>query len=79
MVLELAGVVSPIKPSEFKFPDPQSFSLGAIDSTIRDALLPFQQDGVRFVVSRSGRALIADDMGLGKTIQGRLRNIGRPY
>ncbi|GET88901.1 DNA helicase, putative [Leishmania tarentolae] len=32
-------------------------------------LKPFQRDGVRFVLERHGRAMIADDMGLGKTVQ----------
>ncbi|AIN98693.1 DNA helicase, putative [Leishmania panamensis] len=32
-------------------------------------LRPFQRDGVRFVLERHGRAMIADDMGLGKTVQ----------
>lgn len=32
-------------------------------------LLPYQLDGIAFVVGR-GRAILADDMGLGKTIQG---------
>lgn len=32
-------------------------------------LLPFQRDGVRFVLEHGGRALIADEMGLGKTLQ----------
>lgn len=30
------------------------------------ALLPFQREGVAFVVAREGRCLIGDDMGLGK-------------
>ena len=30
---------------------------------------PFQAEGVGFIISRGGRALVADDMGLGKTIQ----------
>jgi SWI/SNF-related matrix-associated actin-dependent regulator 1 of chromatin subfamily A len=34
-----------------------------------DQLRPFQQEGVRFVVSRAGRAIIADEMGLGKSYQ----------
>ena len=34
------------------------------------ALLPFQKDGIRFVLQRKGRALIADEMGVGKTVQG---------
>ena len=33
-------------------------------------LYPFQQEGVRFGVSREGRCMIADEMGLGKTVQG---------
>jgi len=32
-------------------------------------LLPYQMDGIAFVVG-AGRAILADDMGLGKTIQG---------
>ena len=35
---------------------------------LEDTLLPFQRDGVRFVVQREGRALIADEMGCGKTL-----------
>lgn len=33
------------------------------------SLLPFQVEGVKFVLSRQGRALLADEMGLGKTVQ----------
>uniref|UniRef100_A0A0E0LKL3 Helicase ATP-binding domain-containing protein n=1 Tax=Oryza punctata TaxID=4537 RepID=A0A0E0LKL3_ORYPU len=36
---------------------------------LRDALLPFQLEGVRFGLRRHGRCLIADEMGLGKTLQ----------
>lgn len=35
-----------------------------------DTLLPYQRDGVKFIVSRGGRGIIADEMGLGKTLQG---------
>ena len=34
-----------------------------------DTLLPFQVDGIRFVIHHGGRAMIADEMGCGKTIQ----------
>ena len=38
-------------------------------SLLKIPLLPYQLDGVAFVVS-AGRSVLADDMGLGKTIQG---------
>ena len=38
-------------------------------SLLKVELLPYQLDGVAFVVG-AGRAILADDMGLGKTIQG---------
>ncbi|KAJ3673121.1 hypothetical protein LUZ60_006495 [Juncus effusus] len=36
---------------------------------LRDALLPFQLEGVKYGLRRGGRCLIADEMGLGKTLQ----------
>ncbi|XP_020593583.1 DNA annealing helicase and endonuclease ZRANB3 isoform X2 [Phalaenopsis equestris] len=43
--------------------------LTKLPRSLRDALLPFQMEGVRFGLQRGGRCLIADEMGLGKTIQ----------
>eukprot|EP01038_Epipyxis_sp_PR26KG_P009322 gene9322-12559_t len=40
-----------------------------IESNLVEQLLPFQLDGIRFVVKHGGRALIGDEMGCGKTIQ----------
>ncbi|XP_027115785.1 uncharacterized protein [Coffea arabica] len=40
-----------------------------IPASIESRLLPFQRDGVRFVLQHGGRALLADEMGLGKTLQ----------
>ncbi|CAA0819897.1 chromatin remodeling factor18 [Striga hermonthica] len=40
-----------------------------IPTSIEAKLLPFQRDGVRFVLQHGGRALLADEMGLGKTLQ----------
>ncbi|KAM0735204.1 SWI/SNF-related matrix-associated actin-dependent regulator of chromatin subfamily A-like protein 1 [Formica fusca] len=43
--------------------------LTKIDKKLTDSLMPFQQDGICFGISKGGRCMIADDMGLGKTIQ----------
>ncbi|XP_072765590.1 SWI/SNF-related matrix-associated actin-dependent regulator of chromatin subfamily A-like protein 1 isoform X3 [Anoplolepis gracilipes] len=43
--------------------------LSKIDKKLIDSLMPFQQDGICFGISKNGRCIIADDMGLGKTIQ----------
>lgn len=37
--------------------------------SLQQALLPFQQAGVKFGLGRHGRVLIADEMGVGKTVQ----------
>ncbi|XP_056168324.1 uncharacterized protein LOC115690629 isoform X10 [Syzygium oleosum] len=42
---------------------------GSMPSDIESKLLPFQRDGVRFVLQHGIRVLIADEMGLGKTLQ----------
>ncbi|KAM1083062.1 hypothetical protein ACFX19_021920 [Malus domestica] len=42
-----------------------------IPSCIESKLLPFQREGVRFILQHGGRALLADEMGLGKTLQAR--------
>jgi len=36
---------------------------------LQQELYPFQKEGVGFIESRNGRALVGDDMGLGKTMQ----------
>ena len=36
---------------------------------LKKKLYPFQEEGVSFIESRNGRALVADEMGLGKTVQ----------
>jgi SNF2 family DNA or RNA helicase len=36
---------------------------------LRDALLPFQREGVRIGLQRDGRMLLADEVGVGKTLQ----------
>ena len=43
--------------------------LDRLPRMLREALYPFQLDGVRYGLARGGRCLIADQMGVGKTIQ----------
>ncbi|OEL22849.1 DNA annealing helicase and endonuclease ZRANB3 [Dichanthelium oligosanthes] len=40
-----------------------------IPPDVESKLMPFQREGIRFVLQHGGRALISDEMGLGKTIQ----------
>lgn len=40
-----------------------------IPGTLESKLLPFQRDGVRFMLQHGIRVLLADEMGLGKTLQ----------
>ncbi len=44
-------------------------NLKSVDSTLVNALMGFQREGVNFAISKEGRVLIADEMGLGKTLQ----------
>jgi hypothetical protein len=37
--------------------------LSRFPATVRGALKPYQLDGIRFIVQRKGRGLIADEMG----------------
>ncbi|KAI5067216.1 hypothetical protein GOP47_0017744 [Adiantum capillus-veneris] len=55
---------------------PNHISDAAVDELIqqlpcrlKETLLPFQLEGVKFGLRRGGRCLIADEMGVGKTIQ----------
>ncbi|KPI99813.1 SWI/SNF-related matrix-associated actin-dependent regulator of chromatin subfamily A-like protein 1 [Papilio xuthus] len=49
--------------------DPNTIDLSPVEATLRNKLMPFQEDGVRFGIAHRGRCMIADDMGLGKTFQ----------
>jgi SWI/SNF-related matrix-associated actin-dependent regulator 1 of chromatin subfamily A len=40
-----------------------------IEESLYDTLLPFQVEGVNFIIKRHGRGLIGDEMGVGKTVQ----------
>ena len=44
-------------------------ALDFLPGSLRNALLPFQKEGVKYGLEKQGRLLIADEMGLGKTVQ----------
>ncbi|KAI8503989.1 Swi SNF matrix associated, actin dependent regulator of chromatin [Branchiostoma belcheri] len=48
---------------------PPDLSLQCLPSALRDKLMPFQREGVKFALRKNGRCLIGDEMGLGKTLQ----------
>ncbi|XP_023944992.2 SWI/SNF-related matrix-associated actin-dependent regulator of chromatin subfamily A-like protein 1 [Bicyclus anynana] len=67
-------VLGPLPPYVLKIlndnvTDPNTVDLSPIEKTLRNKLMPFQEEGVRFGIARRGRCMIADDMGLGKTFQ----------
>ncbi|XP_029461238.1 DNA annealing helicase and endonuclease ZRANB3 isoform X2 [Rhinatrema bivittatum] len=43
--------------------------LSFLPEKLRERLLPFQKEGIKFALKRHGRCMLADEMGLGKTIQ----------
>uniref|UniRef100_S4RZ60 Zinc finger, RAN-binding domain containing 3 n=1 Tax=Petromyzon marinus TaxID=7757 RepID=S4RZ60_PETMA len=43
--------------------------MAVLPDKLRQRLMPFQKQGVRFALEKGGRCMIADEMGLGKTIQ----------
>uniref|UniRef100_A0A8B9KY52 SWI/SNF-related matrix-associated actin-dependent regulator of chromatin subfamily A-like protein 1 n=1 Tax=Astyanax mexicanus TaxID=7994 RepID=A0A8B9KY52_ASTMX len=65
----LQAFSSQFEQSHSKAAEVPEADLSAVDSTLTRSLMPFQQYGVNFAVSREGRLLLADDMGLGKTVQ----------
>ena len=46
-----------------------SMRYGNIPPAMEAKLMPFQRDGIKFILRRGGRALLGDEMGLGKTVQ----------
>ncbi|KAJ8349806.1 hypothetical protein SKAU_G00249360 [Synaphobranchus kaupii] len=47
----------------------QDSQLLGLPVKLRQRLMPFQREGVKFALARDGRCMIADEMGLGKTVQ----------
>eukprot|EP00794_Sanderia_malayensis_P012105 gene12105-13356_t len=43
--------------------------LDFLPKALRQSLMKFQKDGIRFGIEKEGRCLIGDEMGLGKTLQ----------
>ncbi|CAL9081300.1 unnamed protein product [Musa textilis] len=50
-------------------PDLREDLYDRMPSYVESKLLPFQREGIRFMLQHGGRALLADEMGLGKTLQ----------
>ncbi|XP_019724009.1 DNA annealing helicase and endonuclease ZRANB3 isoform X3 [Hippocampus comes] len=46
-----------------------SQQMSGLPHKLLQRLMPFQQEGVQFALSKNGRCMIADEMGLGKTVQ----------
>lgn len=40
-----------------------------LSKQMKETILPFQEEGIKFIIRRGGRGLLGDDMGCGKTIQ----------
>ena len=67
-IIELAPtVVSTLRISSRIKDD--SMRYGHIPPEMEAKLMPFQRDGIKFILRRGGRALLGDEMGLGKTVQ----------
>ncbi|PON93088.1 chromatin remodeling factor [Trema orientale] len=49
--------------------NPASDRYDKMPASMESKLLPFQREGVRFILQHGGRVLLADEMGLGKTLQ----------
>ena len=47
----------------------EKVSLDRIPAQLLSQLMPYQKEGVLFVLQKGGRAMICDEMGLGKTLQ----------
>ncbi len=59
-------ISAPMGLSEFELPP---LDLSLFRGFKADKLYPYQKEGIQFIESRDGRALIADSMGLGKSLQ----------
>jgi SNF2 family DNA or RNA helicase len=59
-----------------EYPKPSELVEKGIPEHLASTLTGYQRQGVAFVLSRDGKALVCDDMGLGKTIQVRSRGLG---
>ncbi|KMZ74019.1 hypothetical protein ZOSMA_137G00360 [Zostera marina] len=67
-VQQLNNIVQCALHASLACPDLQGL-YAQMPSCIESTLLPFQRDGVRFILQHGGRAILADEMGLGKTLQ----------
>lgn len=61
----LSDELKEILKSEFKVKPTNMVPITGLNGT----LMPFQEEGVNFLLARKGRGMINDEMGLGKTVQ----------
>lgn len=62
---DLSEELKEILNSEFKIKTVKAAPITGLKGT----LMPFQEEGINFLVARKGRGMINDEMGLGKTVQ----------
>lgn len=67
-IAPVAEVVQEMRAAAQRLRD-ESARYAELPDKLQKTLLPYQREGVRAALQRSGRCLIGDEMGLGKTLQ----------
>jgi hypothetical protein len=69
MVLERFLQAQPVDGCKIPVVEVEKLLERQLPDKLKESLLPFQWEGVRYALCRDGRCLLADEMGVGKTIQ----------
>ncbi|CAM6013956.1 unnamed protein product [Sphagnum balticum] len=69
MVLERFLQAQPVDGCNIPVVEVEKLLERQLPDKLKESLLPFQWEGVRYALCRDGRCLLADEMGVGKTIQ----------
>jgi hypothetical protein len=69
MVLERFLQAQPVDGCNIPVVEVEKLLERQLPDKLKESLLPFQWEGVRYALCRHGRCLLADEMGVGKTIQ----------